>query len=69
MRCTTWINTRTFVILNMHQLHFKDIQKTAPKLFDDDTNEIIFHKTENALFKIANTELDALKNWLLKNKL
>ena len=29
----------------------------------------IFHKSKDALFKIANTELKSLENWLLANKL
>ena len=44
--------------------------KTAiPKLFADDTNIFIFHKTKETLFEIANSELESLENWLLANKL
>ena len=42
---------------------------TVPKLFSDDTNIFIFHKTKDASFKIANKKLDSLANWLLANKL
>ena len=39
-----------------------------PRLFSDDTNTFIFHKTKDALFKLANEERDFLV-WLLANKL
>ena len=42
---------------------------TVPKLFADETNIFIFHKTKETLFQIANTELESLENWLLANKL
>ena len=44
-------------------------KNAVPKLFADDTNIFIFHKSKDALFKIANTEFKSLKNWLLANKL
>ena len=44
-------------------------KNAVPKLFADDTNIFIFHKSKDALFKIANTELKSLENWLLANKL
>ena len=54
-------------------IYINDISKAfknaIPKLFADDTNIFIFHKTKDALFQIANTELDSLENWLLANKL
>ena len=47
-------------------IYFNDISKAfknaVQTLFADDTNISIFHKTEDALFKIANEELDSLAN-------
>ena len=65
MRCPTGISTRTSHTFDVHQRHFKGIQK----LFAYDTNISIFHETKDALFKIVNTELDSLESWLLPNKL
>ena len=54
-------------------IYINDIPKAfktaVPKLFADDTNIFIFHKTKESLFQIANTELESLENWLLANKL
>ena len=54
-------------------IYINDISKAfktaVPKLFADDTNIFIFHKTKETLFQIANTELESLENWLLANKL
>ena len=54
-------------------IYINDISKAfktaVPKLFADDTNIFIFHKTKETLFQIANTELESLENWLLAKKL
>ena len=54
-------------------IYINDIPKAfktaVPKLFADDTNIFIFHKSKESLFQIANTEPESLENWLLANKL
>ena len=57
----------------MIYIYINDISKAfknaIPKSFADDTDIFIFNKTKDALFKIANTELNSIENWLLVNKL
>ena len=45
-------------------MYMNDISRAnaVPKLFAADTNIFIFHKTKDALFNIANTELNSLDN-------
>ena len=55
-------------VISFFLIYIKDISKAfknaVAKLFADDTNIFIFHKTEDALFKIASKKLESLENWL-----
>ena len=66
VECGVPLGPLLFLYINDIPNAFKN---AVPKLFVDDNNIFIFHKSKDAIFKIANTELKALENWPPTNKL